>query len=335
MKNVDFARSVLILLVVLGHSLLFWGGDWIFSDIAIQAPSLGLIADWIGSYHTQALTAISGLTYEFICEKRGGYLFPDLLAKKVKRLLVPYVLISIFWVIPLTALFVDVDTRYMVDKFALGKSPAQLWFLLMLFDVFVLFHPLRPLVVKSKWGYLVFPLLYFGSGLVFSGTGNYFQIPRAMQYLSFFAMGHAVYRYRDILFTGRINLRQPWVLTLLLVMHVAAFLLYLQHIPRTATLLKLFLNFEGCLAAVAILLYLGDKVKPENKMLALLSKHSFAVYLLHQQIIYFTLYYLNGLVCPALHAAINFVVSLAVSLLLSVALHKSRIARMCFLGAKK
>lgn len=335
MKNVDFARTVLILLVVLGHSLLFWGGDWIFSDIAIQAPVLGHIADWIGTYHTQALTAISGFTYEFICEKRGGYMFHDLLAKKVKRLLVPYVLISIFWVIPLTSLVVEVDTRYVIDKFVLGKSPAQLWFLLMLFDVFVLFHPLRLLVERSKWFYLVFPLLYFGSGLVLGGAGNYFQIPRALQYVSFFALGHAVYRYRDTLSTGRCNLRRPWVLALLLVLHVAAFLLYLQHIPRTATLLNLFMNFGGCLAAVAILLHLGNKVGQKSKLLTILSRHSFAVYLLHQQIIYFTLYYLNGLVCPALHAAINFVVSLAVSLLLSVALHKMRIARVYFLGEKK
>jgi len=71
MNNINFARTVLIILVILGHSLIFWTGSWVFDNIAIQAPILGHISNWIGTYHTQALTAISGFTYEFIIEKGG------------------------------------------------------------------------------------------------------------------------------------------------------------------------------------------------------------------------------------------------------------------------
>lgn len=76
MNNVDFARSFLIILVVLGHSLAHWTGNWFFGDIGTGAPILGHISNWIGTYHTAALTAVSGLTYEYIVEKRGGIFIP-------------------------------------------------------------------------------------------------------------------------------------------------------------------------------------------------------------------------------------------------------------------
>lgn len=336
MNNVNFARSVLIVLVVLGHSLIFWTGEWVFGNVAIQEPILGHISNWFGTFHTHALTAISGFTYEYVIDKRGRYYFSDLFKKKIRRLLFPYLFISIFWVIPLTSIFIPVDSDFIVNKFVLGKSPAQLWFLLMLFNVFVLFFPLRHLLEKSSIFYVLFPFLYFISIAFGDLSNNYFQFFTSIKYLSFFAIGHLIYKHRKLLFTNdRCNLRQPLVLCTLALIHVIAYLLYLFNLPGTKTLLMLYLNIGGCFTATAILLYLGEKVNPNNKLMNAFSSNSFGVYLLHQQIIYFTLFYLNGIICPALHAIINFVVSLVLSLVLSALLHKIKFIRIYFLGEKK
>ena len=193
MNNVNFARSVLIVLVVLGHSLIFWTGEWVFGNVAIQEPILGHISNWFGTFHTHALTAISGFTYEYVIDKRGRYYFSDLFKKKIRRLLFPYLFISIFWVIPLTSIFIPVDSDFIVNKFVLGKSPAQLWFLLMLFNVFVLFFPLRHLLEKSSIFYVLFPFLYFISIAFGDLSNNYFQFFTSIKYLSFFAIGHLIY----------------------------------------------------------------------------------------------------------------------------------------------
>lgn len=335
-NSINFARSVLILLVVLGHSLIFWNGNWIFDNIAIQAPILGHIGNWIGTYHTQALTAVSGFTYEFVMENRGGYKFFHLVNKKVRRLLVPFLVVSIFWILPLTSFLIDIDADYFVNKFVMGKSPAQLWFLLMLFDVFILFFPLRSLLGKSQVFYLIFPLLYYVAETLGDISNNYFQFFTALRYLSFFALGHIIYKYRDVFFdNSRCNLRKPLFLCLLALIHVVAYIVYLQNIQGTRTLLMLYLNFGGCITAIAILLFVGERVNPKNKLMAILNENSFAVYLFHQQIIYYTLFFLNGLINPMLHAIINFVISFVLSLIISFVIRKSRFVRVYVFGEKK
>ena len=256
--------------------------------------------------------------------------------KNRPRLLLPYIFVSILWVLPLTSFVVDIDSEYVFNKFVLGKSPAQLWYLLMLLDVFVLFFPLRRLIEKSNIFYLVIPVLFYLGGRFGDISCNYFQFFTSLRYLSFFAIGHLIYKYRKMLFTqGKHNLHSPLILCLLAVMHVVAYILYLQNIPGMKTLLMMYLNFGGCITAMSILLYIGEKVNHENKLMVTLKGNSFAVYLLHQQIIYYTLLFLNGLVCPILHAAINFVVSLIMSLSLSVILRKSKYVRIYLLGEIK
>ena len=155
----------------------------------------------------------------------------------------------------------------------------------MLFDVFMLFYPIRLLLEKSKFFYLVFPTLYVVCCVYEDASNNYYQIFTSLQYLSYFALGHIIYKYRTHLFENdRCNLRQPYVLCILVIIHIAVYILYLQNIPQLDSLLMLYLHFGGCFTAVAVLLYIGDKVNPKSKLLQLLNKNSFAIYLLHQQI---------------------------------------------------
>ena len=85
----------------------------------------------------------------------------------------------------------------------------------------------------------------------------------------------------------------------------------------------------GALMSFFVLQCFASKVEwKKNKVFMLLSKNSMTIYLFHQQIIYFTILWLNGKVNPYVNSFINFVVSLFVSLLISTMLMKFKVTRI-------
>ena len=62
----------------------------------------------------------------------------------------------------------------------------------------------------------------------------------------------------------------------------------------------------------------------ESRFINSLASKYLIIYCIHQQIIYFTIYLLNGRVPPVIHAVINFGVSLVVSILIASCLKRIR-----------
>ncbi len=120
-----------------------------------------------------------------------------------------------------------------------------------------------------------------------------------------------------------------------IVIHIVLFLLTEYIKDFEGIFFKLFgmglefiLNIAGALMAFVVLQRIAEAVNWQNsKVFGYLSKNSMPVYLFHQQIIYFVIYYLNGIINPHLHALLNFVVSLSVSLLISCVFMKFRVTR--------
>ena len=63
----DFAKTILMLLVVLCHSAAFWGGNWFTACKPLQTDStLGMLSSWLGTFHVSGFTLISGYIYYFV-----------------------------------------------------------------------------------------------------------------------------------------------------------------------------------------------------------------------------------------------------------------------------
>ena len=73
-----------------------------------------------------------------------------------------------------------------------------------------------------------------------------------------------------------------------------------------------------------------EKVKTSGKVYRLLEGNSFGIYLFHQQIIYFTIVWLNGLVHPIVQVALSFVIAICISLMMSMVLKKWRVTKVMF-----
>lgn len=319
-----------MLLVVAYHCLVFWTGTWFTGKPVINSNTISNVSLWMNSFHIYGFAMVSGYFFFFLKCEKGKYLsFTPFAANKAKRLLVPYVFISLVWVIPFAMYYFHFDAVEIIKRYILGTSPNQLWFLLMLFFVFMIFYPLTSFFEKHNIGGAIIVIGIYGIGLIVSKKlPNVFQVFRACMYLPLFWLGFKIRQYGS-----QRLMRIPslvWVaadvLLFTLVQYLSGF---------DATIIKLLnlglsflLHIIGALMAFAVLQKLANRVNwKESKVFTLLSKNSMPVYLFHQQVIYVFISLLNGVINPYLHAGINFIGAMAVSLLISTLLMKFKWTR--------
>ncbi len=89
------------------------------------------------------------------------------------------------------------------------------------------------------------------------------------------------------------------------------------------------LHVVGAITAWTTLQTLASHVHwQESKVFKTLSSYSMPMYLFHQQIIYFTITALNGVVNPWINAGVNFVAAIAGSLIISAQLMRWKVTRI-------
>lgn len=320
-----------MLIVVIYHCIIFWTGTWFTKNPVYESRFLSLLASWMNSFHIYGFTLVSGYLFYFLKHEKNKYSnFVPFVANKAKRLLVPYVFVSVVWVIPFAVCFLRFGEQEIFLQYALGTSPNQLWFLLMLFCVFMIIHPLSSFFEKHNLGGAIVVIAFYGVGLVGQMLlPNIYQIFRACTYIPLFWLGFKIRQY------GSQGLRKipslVWlsadVLLFVIIKYFSGFDGIIIKLLNLG--LKFVLHIVGAVMAFIILQKIADKVKwKEGKVFGFLSKKSMPIYLFHQQVIYIFVTWLNGLINPYLHAGINFVGAMVVSLLISAILMKFKWTRM-------
>lgn len=327
LQNSDFIKTVLMLCVILCHSCSFWNGSW-FSAITpvFQNEYIGYFANWLGTFHVYGFTVISGFIYSYIRENGGYSDMKVFVVKKINRLLLPYITVSILWVIPFSLLFYHNSVIDIVDDFLLGCGPSQLWFLLMLFGVFLVYRLIEPFICNYRFCSALLLIVAFFIGYIGQVVcKNYFQIFTVLYYLLFFYIGGSLYKYCRVL--KKIQYRHLIVIAIVqvfvYVVSVYCGFRVESHFRVVSKLLYMFSTVIGAVSYVLILAVIGNKCRCKGGVYLLMRKNNFFMYLLHQQLIYVTIYLLNGRIGPEVNSMVNFVVAICVSLMLSVGLHKS------------
>ena len=225
------------------------------------------------------------------------------LQNKTKRLLVPYVFVTLIWVAPISAYYFNWNFIYVVKKYVFAIDPSQLWFLWMLFDVFAIVWPIRQILLRKPIVGWVAALALYGVGTVGKQMlPNVFCIWTACQYVSFFFIGIRIrikQEKGDRLFTATI----PWTVWI-----VFDLLLFIGEIV-IRNLLACHLDWEN------------------SRNFKKLSSYSMPMYLFHQQIIYFCIFVLNGKVNPWINAMFNFIIAIICSFIISAIFMHNRITR--------
>lgn len=190
LENMEFIKAILMLAVVVGHCVAIWTGTGWFNNFpAPRYEILVLINEFVSSFHIYGFVLISGYLYAYLRYDKKKYEdFKDFVVVKAKRLLLPYVFVSLIWAVPFYNYFFKPEISIVIKNYVLAVSPSQLWFLWMLFGVFIIERTIGDkLNVYMK---LVFSALVWGVGFIGSMfLPNYFQVFNSMQYYVFFALG--------------------------------------------------------------------------------------------------------------------------------------------------
>lgn len=335
LENCKFVKTVLMLSVLIFHCVIYWRNDGWRGYPVIKSEALSMFASWLGSFHIYAFTLVSGYIFAYKIWELGGYSsYRKLIKHKAKRLLIPYVFTIIVWVIPIELLLSSKrDAVSFLHEYVLGEGPSQLWFLLMLFNVFIIIYPIHNMFLKAFNG-LALSIIFYGAGVVGGHIfPNIFQIWTSFQYILFFYIGMQI-RIRQSENKSFMMNKIPWWMWLII--HVSVFIIYfpIQELDNgifEKLIQKGFMMIYyviGAISAFVILQKIAEWLPWKKlKFFNILSALSMPMYLFHQQIIYFVILLLDGRVSPGLNAAVNFIISFSVSLIISHILMKFKTTR--------
>lgn len=207
----EWMRLLATVLVVVGHSV-YWnittahGGVYYSSDeLAWISPVyltwpfalLGRAAGWVYGFHMAAFFFLSGAV---LALRPVGAVGP-FLAKKAKRLLLPYAVCGLLWMFPLkllTGFYTPQSLPQALAAFALGGDDSgHLWFLLALFwcmTTFALLEKTADWLLRGGAAVLKLPVLLLAAAALHLGSGHIpqlFGLRNAAQYFIWFVLGWA------------------------------------------------------------------------------------------------------------------------------------------------
>lgn len=333
-ENIAFIKTIMMICVVLCHSMAFFSGRWF--DVCqpiYRADYLGWISDFTGTFHIQTFAMASGFLFYYLWKKKGRYNEPKKdIKKRAKRLLLPFMFTSVFWAIPIGFYFYHYPLNEIIEKFVLMTGPAQLWFLIMLFIVFVFFELIgKRIKLRFRNLLLIYIATTIVGGLLSIVGFKYFQLAVSAKYILFFYLGEYIYEYQK-----KISWKQVFVM---LAMAAVMYALVVCFGKSENTIIKYGIEFVEpfiSVLEVSVIYYLCSKLVQrckgivKNKFFRILEENSFGIYLFHQQIIYFTIIWFNGLVHPIVQALLSFVIATAISLLMSMVLKRWKVTRVMF-----
>lgn len=335
LENCTFVKTILMIFIVLCHSMCFWNGDWFTQNPILPAPEMGYLAKWGGEFHVYTFTLISGYIFYYLKQEKGKYgKFIPFAKNKIRRLLLPYIVIALTWIIPVSLYFFKYDFYKIVYSYFLAISPSQLWFLVMLFNVFVISWLFVDFFEKNLYYSAMLVLGFYGIGLIGELCfPNVLQIWTTCRYMFFFWMGFSIRQYGS-----KWIRRIPaviWIIVDIILFLLMSFIGEKDHFLFKVIHmgLRFSLNIVGALMAFCVLQKLANSINWKKcKMFCFLSDCSMIIYLFHQQIIYFTITWLNGKIHPYLNAMINFMFAITFSLFISYIIMNLKTIRILFGG---
>lgn len=192
----DIIRILATILVVLGHAAYTtmqtpYGGMLINAEFSLVQRALELFVRLIYTFHMPLFFALSGALFNISLKTKGIMSFRQLISNKSQRLLLPFILVTMLYSLPLKYLSGYYDSSINVIRdmifgqvFLLGNS--HLWFLVALFLIFLMAWCLERYVASKKLKLLIAFVLFVLGNLF---EINCFAISRACINLFWFYIG--------------------------------------------------------------------------------------------------------------------------------------------------
>lgn len=298
-------RSLAIILVMLGHSIILYSSDWNLYQTSISVLFLDRLKWIIDVLQMPLFFSLAGYLFVFTHQKKCGLL--QLSKNKAIRLLVPYVSIGILWLLPIRLLVGFPSYRGMsVTKFLwkllTSKDVGNLWFLPALFLMFVLSELILSIAEKIP-GVRKIPAIFLcvtALGLYLEGYCigfGYSPLLGAFNYLIWFSLGYLLNTYSKLLKrTYDIPLIKWGLLLLNVVLYAYCYVVGSAHVLVSLLLRDL-----------CVINAYGAMPRCTCRVIEKVDQNSFGIYLFHSPLIYFTFSMIPN-ASPIIVIFINFVV---------------------------
>lgn len=284
----DNVKVILVILVVIGHACVMNTEDAV---IILEGRSrvLGIIAEWIYSFHMPLFMLITGAVHALIAERTKDISFKNFVLKKFKRLMAPYLFFGIFYVAPVmvTLNFTEENYfEYVLNGILLANNSRHLWFLISLFGIFCMVEFVRRNFIIQN------PLWYF----VLSAIGhvvsifmpNTLGIKEAFMYQFYFILGMTL----DYLLNSKEVVK--WLNQYKTVLMMSCFSLsFTQFLLPSNKITKEIFVFVGMIFML-LLVYNLTSLKKVS-IVEFIKKDSMGIYLIHPMIIYVIYVYGKGI----------------------------------------
>lgn len=335
LQELDYLKIIGVLLVVIGHCTSIYTGGWVFTS-PVNSPIYGLIASYVYTFHVPMLVFVSGAIYYYCRINKEKYSsIKSLIINKFKRLILPFLFVGIIYSIPIKYIIGMTEGNIFsnIKSFILGLNTGHLWYLLMLFDIFIIFYLYEKFILNKKYSIILnlilFSILYISSGFF----TNIFQINRAIQYSIFFYLGYEFFRSKDKLILKLEKLKSKSILIMTPVLiTISLVLILVSKMKLSNIVLSKFFSLINvviamiCITICYLIVYLiNNRIKniiikeKIDKLIKIIGKYSFNIYLLHEPIIFIVLYFIaNKYINPNILVMVCLSISVSVSILISV-----------------
>lgn len=195
---IDNAKLITMLLVIIGHSnyyslLTLYGGIDYMSELTnkpLAYKILQMLVGFIYTFHMPLFIALSGMC--FALTQAENLSLSNLVQKKAKRLLIPFIVVTLLIDIPLKMVGgywqgSDDMLRDVIYGQILLMGSSHLWFLASLFWIFIIFFAILKINIHRYLKWIILLIFHvIGSYIPI----NFMGIPFAIKYIIYFAIGY-------------------------------------------------------------------------------------------------------------------------------------------------
>ena len=295
--EIDALKGIAIFLVVLGHSIVFYPIN--MHDNA----ACDFLFRWLSSVHMPLFFVVSGFCFSYKTSYR------DYIYKKIKRILVPYIVFNLLDTLPryLFSNLVNRPRNIEDSIYRMVFQGGEYWFLYTLFIIFLLFPFVYRIFSNKGFGVLVLIGIIVLNYLI--PTINIFNASSVLNYSVYFGTGV----YINNCFGNRIFNYAP---KLLLIPLSVLWILLIWLNNDSARFLTAFIGI--------IVMFLFTKFDCFNKIFARFGEYSLQIYLLNG----FMLVISRTIAIKYMHLS-NYFIIIGINMLIDFFLSYWVIKKMC------
>ncbi len=321
-------RALAILLVVLGHSIILYDPQWGLYRSVNVCSVLEIIKHFINVIQMPLFFSISGYCFVFSAAKLSSMSGGKFIIEKAKRLLIPYCVIALLWMIPLRLVshyspWEGLSLIQILGKVFSGVDNGHLWYLGALFEMFLLSLIVEKVIfAKNKSVAVMLVILVFALGLAVVSIkipADYLFVKNFTKNYYWFFVGSLINRWRT---EERVNKIAAWILLGVSAAGVCVLVLCSGSFHWVISALAQYPVVTLLLVAAYVLFPQGD-----NSVVSAYSKNSYGIYLFHSPLIYPVFCYCADM-SPVIVVCLTFVVMHLIAFVLTSLLRKFGAGRM-------